>query len=68
MRQELIADGSKAAPLLAYGVTVASGVDWPSVAAMLAAAYTLLLILEKVWKWIFRPKLEAARAKAQAGE
>lgn len=40
------------------GVGAASTVDWSQIAAMLASAYTLLLICEWTWKKVLRPFCE----------
>lgn len=63
MRHEIVGDTARATPLAAYLVTMLNGVDWPAVAAMLAAIYTLILILEKAWKFFIAPHL----AKKLAG-
>lgn len=57
MRQELVGDAARATPVAAYLVTVLNGVDWGAVAAMLAAIYTMILIIEKLWKLIVAPLL-----------
>jgi hypothetical protein len=49
--RDLAVDGAKASPILGYLITMAAGVDWTTVGAALMALYTLLLVLEKLWKW-----------------
>jgi hypothetical protein len=36
--------------------SVIAGIDWPGVAAMLAAIYSLLLIAEKLYRWVKKDK------------
>jgi hypothetical protein len=60
VRHEVVADAAKATPLAAYLVSILNGVDWPSIAALLAAVYTMLLLLEKaykLYKWLTRPRV-----------
>lgn len=72
MKSELVADAARATPLAAYFVTLLNGVDWPAVAALLAALYTLILILEKLLKWVAplfaRRMLVATPARDPANE
>lgn len=53
--RDLAIDGAKAAPVAAYLAAVANGVDWGAIAAMLAAIYSLILILEKLWRLVVKP-------------
>lgn len=41
------------------GVGLASSTDWAQIASMLAALYTLLLIVEWLWRKLLRPVAEA---------
>ena len=68
MVRDLMVDGAKATPVAVYLLSVLNGVDWPSIAALLASLYTLLLLIEKVYRWIFKPKIERVRHKTPFDE
>lgn len=54
-RHEMVGDAVRASPLAAFFAAMANGMDWPTIAAMLAALYTVVLLLEKLWKGVIRP-------------
>lgn len=56
VKADLAMDAAKAGPVALYAATTwGAGIDWGAVAAMMAALYSGLLILEKIWRLIVQP-------------
>jgi hypothetical protein len=61
MRQEAV-EALKAVPPTGYIAGVVMGLDWGTIASILACVYTGWLLAEKVWK-LLAPRYKAWRAK-----
>lgn len=61
MSDQMKADATKAgaAWVSVGGADVVGGTDWGQIAAMMAAGYTMLLIIEWFWKRVCRPFAES---------
>lgn len=62
MRHEAV-EAMKAAPPVGYIAGALAGIDWGTIASILACAYTTWLLAEKVWK-VLGPRIAKWRARA----
>lgn len=56
VKADLAMDAAKAGPVALYAATTwGAGIDWGTVAAMMAALYSAILIGEKLWRLVIKP-------------